>query len=215
MDIFTQLVVIIGRITPSHVEMLGSAFLISSDGLIATSRHVIGDNTNGLVVLAPHIQKINDYQDISDNQCQPINATVTELDPVKDLVILKAEIVFIGAIPEICSLDEVLIGEALGIFGFPHCTEGRRALTYQSTEVGAKILLESSSIKSKHAVLNIQSRPGQSGSMVFSPRLQKIVGLLVGTYAPQDAAIMLGSINPAELNQTTHVISAEYLKEMM
>ncbi|WP_279486173.1 S1 family peptidase [Aeromonas veronii] len=185
MDIFTQFVVIVGRMTPSHVEMLGTAFMISSDGAYATSRHVIGDNPNGLVILAPHIQKINEYQDVTDTHCQPIDAVVLEIDPIKDLAILKADVTFSGNIPAIASLDEVIVGETLGIFGYPHCTEGRRVLTFQSTAVGAKILLESSSIKSKHAVLNIQSRPGQSGSMVFSPRLQKIVGLLVGTYAPQ------------------------------
>lgn len=214
MDIFTQFVAIVGRMTPSHIEMLGTAFMISKNGAYATSRHVIGDNPNGLVILAPHIQKIDEYQDVADTLCQPVNAIVLEIDPVKDLAIIEADVNFSGAIPAIGSLDEVAVGETVGIFGYPHCTEGRRVLTFQNTEVGAKILLESSSIKSKHAVLNIQSRPGQSGSMVFSPRLQRIVGLLVGTYAPQ-FGISLGGINPAELNQTTHIISAEYIREMM
>jgi len=50
--------------------------------------------------------------------------------------------------------------------------------------------------------------------MVFSPRLGKIVGVLIGTYAPQ-FGIMLGNINPAELNQTTHIVSAEYIEDML
>lgn len=214
MDIFTQFVATVGRMTPSHVEMLGTAFMISSNGSYVTSRHVIGDNPNGLVILAPHIQRIDEYQDVTDTRCQPVSANVLEIDPIRDLAIIKADVHFSGDVPAIASLDEVAVGETVGIFGYPHCTEGRRVLTFQSTAVGAKILLESSSIKSKHAVLNIQSRPGQSGSMVFSPRLQKVVGLLVGTYAPQ-FGISLGGINPAELNQTTHIISAEYIREMM
>lgn len=214
MDIFTQFVATVGRMTPSHVEMLGTAFMISSNGSFVTSRHVIGDNPNGLVILAPHIQRIDEYQDVTDTRCQPVSVNVLEMDPIRDLAIIKADIHFSGDVPAIASLDEVAVGETVGIFGYPHCTEGRRVLTFQSTAVGAKILLESSSIKSKHAVLNIQSRPGQSGSMVFSPRLQKVVGLLVGTYAPQ-FGISLGGINPAELNQTTHIISAEYIREMM
>ncbi len=214
MDIFTQFVAIVGRMTPSHVEMLGTAFMISKDGSYATSRHVVGDNPHGLVILKPHIQRVDEYQDVSDIRCQPVNAIVLEIDPIKDLAILKADVYFEGIVPAIGSLDDVPVGEELGIFGYPHCTEGRRVLTFQSTVVGAKILLESSSIKSKHAVLNIQSRPGQSGSMVFSPRLQKVIGLLVGTYAPH-SGISIGGINPAELNQTTHIISAEYIREMM
>ncbi|MEZ6952595.1 MULTISPECIES: serine protease [unclassified Aeromonas] len=214
MDVFTQFVAIVGRMTPSHVEMLGTAFMISSNGSYATSRHVIGNDPNGLVILAPNIKRIDEYQDVSDTSCQPLSVTVLEIDPIKDLAIIKADISYNGFFPALASLDEVAVGENVGIFGYPHCTEGRRVLTFQSTAIGAKILLESSSIKSKHAVLNIQSRPGQSGSMVFSPRLQKVVGLLVGTYAPQ-FGISLGGINPAELNQTTHIISAEYIQEMM
>lgn len=214
MDLFTQFVVTIGRVTPTHIEMLGTAFLISKDGLFATSRHVVGDSHTGLVVLSPHIQSINAYQDVADNRCQPVDAAVSEIDPIKDLALLKADVSFSGDVPPLGSLDEVSVGESVGIFGFPHCTEGRRVLTFQSTEIGAKILLESTGIKNKHAVLNIQSRPGQSGSMVFSPRLGKIVGVLIGTYAPQ-FGIRLGNINPAELNQTTHIVSAEYIKDML
>lgn len=214
MDLFTQIVMILGRITPTHIEMLGTAFMISNDGVIGTPRHVIGDNPNGIVVLMPHIGKINEYQDVSNNQCDPIEARVIEIDPIKDLALLKVNINFSGKLPSIGSLDEISVGETLEIFGFPHCTEGRRVLTFQRTEIGAKILLESNGIKSKHAVLNIQSRPGQSGSAVFSSRVGKIVGVLIGTYAPQ-TGIIIGNINPAELNQTTQIVSAEYLREMM
>lgn len=184
MDLFTQFVVTIGRVTPSHIEMLGTAFLISNDGLFVTSRHVIGDNHTGLVLLAPHIQSINAYQDVADNRCQPVDARVSEIDPIKDLALLKADFSFSGNLPTLGSLDQISVGESVGVFGFPHCNEGRRVLTYQSTEVGAKILLESTGIKCKHAVLNIQSRPGQSGSMVLSPRLGKVIGVLMQRLLP-------------------------------
>jgi hypothetical protein len=213
-DVFTQFVSIVGRVTPNNIEMLGTAFMISNDGRYVTAKHVIGDNHKGLVILAPHIQKINDFQDVTDNRCQPVDATVLEVDPLKDLAIIKADVNFSGKMPELSGLDEVGISEKIGIFGFPHCVEGRRVLTFQETEIGAKVLLDSNGVKSKHAVINIQSRPGQSGSMVFSPRLNKIVGVLIGTYAPNSGVIIAG-INPAELNQTTHVISAEYIKEML
>lgn len=214
MDVFTQFVSVVGRVTPNHIEMLGTAFMVSSDGKYVTAKHVIGDNHNGLVILAPHIQKINDFQDVTDNSCQPVNAAVLEIDPIKDLVVLKADVAFSGVMPEISGLNEVKVSEKIGIFGFPHCVEGRRVLTFQETEIGAKVLLDSNGIKSKHAVINIQSRPGQSGSMVFSHRLNKVVGVLIGTYAPNSGVIIAG-INPAELNQTTHIISSEYVKEMI
>lgn len=214
MDLFTQLVSLVGRVTPNHIQLLGTAFMVGADGKYATAKHVIGDNHNGLVILAPHIQRINDYQDTTDSRCQPVDAVVLEIDPLKDLAILKADVSFTGPMPTLGTLDLVNVGEKIGIFGFPHCVEGRRALTFQESEVGAKVLLDSSGIKSKYAVINVQSRPGQSGSMVFCPRNSSVVGLLIGTYAP-NFGISLGNINPAELNQTTQVISAEYIREML
>lgn len=216
MNIFTQIVVVIGKITPTGVSMLGTGFIISNNGKIATTKHVVGSDPTNLVILAPNINDINAYQDTSDTKCQPIQTTVLEMDPIKDLCILKADIVFSGTLPQIGSFDELNVGDKVGIFGYPHCVAGRRVLTYQETEIGAKVLLESNSIKSKHAIINTQARPGQSGGIIFSPRLSKIIGVLVGAYAPsQGGGISLGGINPQELHQTTHCISAEYLNEMI
>lgn len=75
-------------------------------------------------------------------------------------------------------------------------------LTLQETMFGAKVLRESQSLKFKYAILNVQMRSGQSGSLIFSRRLNRIVGILVGGYAP-DSGIRLGGINPYELNQTS------------
>ncbi len=215
MQLFTQQVVTIGKITPQHVEMLGTGFFISSNK-VATTHHVVGSQSEGIVVLAPNINDIDAYQDTSNNCCQPVQARIVDIDPIKDLAILEIEALLSGTLPEIGGFDEVIVSEEVGIFGFPHSVEGRRVLTFQKAEVGAKVLLDSNGIKSKHAVINTQSRPGQSGSLVFSPRLEKIVGVLVGAYAPDShSGISLGGINPRELHQTTHCISSEYLREML
>lgn len=215
MNIFTQLVYVVGKLTPDHVEMLGTAFLVSKEGHIATTHHVTGSTDSNFVILAPHINDINAYQDLSDNKCQTIPVQVQEIDPIRDLAILKADINFSNLIPRIGSFDDDNVGEEVGIFGFPHCVEGRRALTYQRAELGAKVLLETNGIKSKHAVINSQARPGQSGSLVFSPKDQSISGVLVGAWVPGPGGIILGGINPKELHQTTQCVSAEYLRDML
>lgn len=51
---------------------------------------------------------------------------------------------FNGNLPPLESLDNIPVGEKIGMFGFPHCVMGRRVLTYQETEIGAKMLLETS-----------------------------------------------------------------------
>ncbi|MCP9826494.1 serine protease [Synechococcus sp. EJ6-Ellesmere] len=215
MNIFTQLVYVVGRVTPDHVEMLGTGFLVSNDGQIATTHHVTGSEGANLVILSPHINSINSYQDLSDTSCQTIPVSVQEIDPIRDLAILKAEIKHTGSIPRLGSFDDDNVGEEVGIFGYPHCVEGRRALTFQRAEIGAKVLIDTKGIKSKHAVINTQARPGQSGSLVFSSKDQSISGVLVGAWAPGQGGISLGGINPRELHQTTQCVSAEYLRDML
>lgn len=215
MNLFTQLILIVGIITPDHVQMLGTGFVVQNDGYIATTHHVAGSDDSNLVVLAPHIADINAFQNLSDNSCRPIAAKIQEIDPTRDLAILKAEFSFGGKIPQLGSFDDDMVGDSVGIFGFPHCVEGRRALTFQKAEIGAKVLLESGGVTSKHAVINTQARPGQSGSLIFSPKDQSISGVLMGAWATSLRAMSIGGIDPRELHQTTHCISAEYLKEML
>src|SRR3990172_10482643 len=215
MNIFTQLVYVVGRVTPNHVEMLGTAFLVSRDGLIATTHHVTGSSDSNLVILAPHMTDINAFQDLSDTSCRTIPVSIKEIDPIRDLALLKSDITFNGPLPRLGSFDDDNVGDEIGIFGFPHCVEGRRALTFQKAEVGAKVLIEANGIKAKHAVINIQSRPGQSGSLVFSPKDESVSGILVGAWAPGQAGISLGGINPRELHQTTHCVSIEYVRDML
>ncbi len=215
MNQFTQMVFVIGRITPNHVEMVGTGFLVSNNGVIATSQHVAGANDSGLVILAPHTKNIHAYQDLSDNSCATSPVRIVESDPVRDITLLKADLSWNGPIPRIGGFDDDNVGDEIGIFGFPHCVEGRRTLTYQRAEIGAKVLLESNGIKSKHAVINTQARPGQSGSLIFSPKDNSISGVLIGAWVPSGGGISLGGINPRELHQTTHCVSAEYIKEML
>jgi len=75
------------------------------------------------------------------------SSLVKEIDPVRDMAILKADITFNGRIPRIGSFDDDKVGDEVGIFGYPHCVEGRRALTFQKAELGAKVLLKEAAEK--------------------------------------------------------------------
>ncbi|MGL5125507.1 MAG: S1 family peptidase [Fusobacteriaceae bacterium] len=219
---FTNLVCTIGKLSKDtlNVDMLGTGFLIdSSNGLIAVPRHIIGDSNDGLCVLPSGLNSINEYQDTSDNRVTSGRVTIHAIDNVRDIALLKINDINIIKLPLVSStilgsFDEINVGETLHILGYPHCVEGRRVLTYQEAILGAKVLLDCNSIKSKHAVINTQTRPGQSGSLIYSKRLNKIIGMLIGAFAP-NSGISLGGINPRELHQTTHCISAEYIADMI
>lgn len=216
LDAITQVVYVIGRIQEDGIVMLGTGFAIKNMNYIVTPRHVVGDNDNDLVMISPAITSLNEYQDTTINECSYVKLKIKASDPFRDLVILefvnKKDYIF-PTIP-IGSSDDVNVGDEVYIFGFPHCVEGRRVLTMQKANVGAKILLNSSSIKSKYFVINTQTRPGQSGSIIYSAQQNKIIGVLIGAFAP-DSGISIVGINPRELHQTTQCISAEYINKMI
>ncbi len=212
-----KLVVMVGVQDANNVvQLLGSCFALPKAGYFVTCRHVIGDIIEHLVLVSSmDSSNINGYQDTSIKQCRVVQVqTIEDVNPLCDLVILKADVVVNDLCP-ISSLDNVQVGDEVEVIGYPHCVNDwqMHILTIQKTMVGAKILRESQGIKYKYAILNIQTRPGQSGSMVFSTRLQKVIGILVGGYAPS-SGISIGGINPQELNQTSFCLSSQYITEM-
>lgn len=217
LDIMTQMVYTIGKIHDSKIEMLGTGFMVASGKYVVTPRHVVGDTNDGLVIILPTIRSFDEYQDTTINSCRYADVRIKHSDPFRDLAILEFvnPIInkFVPTIP-LGSTDDVHVGDVVYIFGFPHCVEGRRVLTFQNAVIGSKILLNSSGIKSKHCVINTQTRPGQSGSLIYSKTKNKIIAILIGAFASH-TGISLGGINPRELHQTTECLSAEYISAMI
>ena len=208
-------VFVLGRITPSGVTPLGTVFTLSKPGLFATAAHIAGNDDQNLVITSKKLNSIQDYQDTSDTTCQTFPVKFAALDAFHDLCILKADIKAVSNI-RISGTDTAQIGDNVAIFGFPHCNHGRVVLTQQNTEIGARVLIEAGGVKVKNVVLNIQSRPGQSGSPIFSFKDGSLVAVLIGAYIPRGGgSISLGGIDPNTLHQTTHAVSAEYLNPML
>lgn len=188
---------------------------LNKPGIFVTAAHVTNNDDNNLVVaLNPNTNMLT-YQDTSDTKVVYIKVNIEKIDPVHDICLLKSDK---DIFSNICigSTDDIMVSERLSIVGYPHCTQGRNVLTYQETTVGAKILIESSYVKSKHLVLNIQTRPGQSGSPVFRETDSKLVAMVIGSYAPNSqGAISLGGVDPHTLHQTTHAVSTEYILKML
>lgn len=215
---FSQSTVLIGRQDnqTGTVHLLGTAFLID-DIHIVTCFHVVGGNDEGLCFVFPQTRNIDEYQDTTDTSCKIHPLKIKYPDPITDLCILEstrnAHLVT-DSYWQLGSLDDAHVGETIGLWGFPHCTHGRRVLTFQQTELGAKMLQTTHELKRKYGIVNIQTRPGQSGSPVYSLDSKKVIGVLVGSYARSNG-ISLGGINPFELHQTSYCISAEYIKQML
>jgi S1-C subfamily serine protease len=211
----SQVVYSLGRIEPSGVNLLGTAFAVKSDK-IATAFHVVGANDQNLVMIMPRISNMMQYQDTSNAQVNTIPLTVCAADPVLDLCVLQMPPGSgVKYFPTLSSTDAIPPGVPVVACGFPHANHGRMVLTLQSATVGARILIESEGVKTKHIVLNTQARSGQSGGPVFDGTMNSVCAVLIGSYAPQGGTVIVGGINPQTLHQTTHAISAEYLTGML
>lgn len=212
-----NLVYSIGRVTPNGVNLLGTAFLISKNGLFCTCAHVVKNDDSNLVIMLNELDA-DGYQDTTKHEVKMINVRVRDMNPFADIAILqiKSGDMHTESVMNIDNTDSILIGQEVGIWGFPHSDHGRKVLTYQKTEVGAKVIISASNIKTKNIVLNIQCRPGQSGSPVCSLKNGKLIGMVIGSYGPKtNGGINLGGIDPQTLHQTTHAVSAQYIKEMI
>lgn len=204
----------VGRITTNGISLLGTCFLVS-EGKFATTQHVTGGDDSNLVIIFPKQDSLLEYQDTSDPEVSSIPAKITEIDPFRDLCILSIE-AETSPNYQLGKADDVPPGSSVVVFGFPHADHGRLVLTQQNARVGARVLIESGGIKNKHLILNTQARPGQSGGPVFNPASMTVAGILIGSYAPGGGGgISLGGVDPHTLHQTTHIISAEYLGDMI
>ena len=205
----------LGRIEPSGISLLGTCFLINRPNTLVTACHVTSNDDNNLVLCLPKTN-VDGYQDTSDMAVRYLPVKIVKSDPIRDICILEGNLNGSFTNCDIIGTDNIHVGEKLSIAGFPHCTHNRNVLTCQDATVGAKSLIESTGIKSKHIVINIQARDGQSGSPVFRDADSKLVAMIIGSYAPMGGGgISLGGINPQTLHQTTHAISAEYITNML
>lgn len=210
-----KVVYLVGRLQGETIIPLGTCFLTQKPGVFATCAHIVkGSDQNLGIVIQNNVS--NGYQDTTSTQnIQFLPVKINTIDPLRDLCTLKGDIPNTSNL-RISNTDVIKPGEMVIVFGYPHANTGRTVLTQQTTEVGAKIILSSGMVKSKHIVLNIQARPGQSGGPIIRNSDLSLVGILIGAYVPKSGGgISVGGIDPQTLHQTTHAISAEYLVRLL
>lgn len=206
----------VGRNGPDGIRLLGTAFAVSRTRL-ATAAHVVGEGNERLAVILHKHSKLGDYQDTTDPQVNAVAAHIVAYDAVRDLAIIELEDGGqMASHLRLGNADDVGVGEAVSTVGYPHAPEGRMVQTAQTSFVGAKVLLGSAHLPIKHLVLNVQARPGQSGSPVLHQDTRSVVAMVLGGWVPPGGSgIMLGNIDPYTLHQTTHAISCHYFGAMI
>lgn len=209
---------VVGRRKDKTVQPLGTAFLVGKT--LVTALHVINSDDTNLVLTMPKIVNINQYQDTTDLSCSSIPLRIKNPLPPYDVCTLELDggIHIEATLPwEIGNLDECFVGEELGLWGYPHCVEGRVVLTFQKAELGAKLLMSNSGLKTKYGTINTLTRPGQSGSPVCSLNTGKLVGMMVGAYDshPGTSGLYMGGEKLGFANQTSYFLSSEYIAKLL
>lgn len=216
MSDLSQSVFCLARVSSGGVRLLGTAFALGGDK-VATAAHVCEGDDNNLVLITPRLKSLNDYQDTSDNQVQYVSAAIHAIDPIRDVCVLRLSDASIDVGYALGSTDDLFAGSPVSVFGFPHVDQGRLVLTRHTAFIGARVSVSSASgIAARQVVVNMQARPGQSGAPVFMQDQPRVSALIVGAFAPTGGGgISLGGIDPQTLHQTTHAVSAEYLRDML
>lgn len=221
-----QCVLAVGRTLPNgEVSLLGSCFEVS-ERIFATAAHVVGISDDKLVVVRNNNFADDGYQDTTNTSCFVEKVNIVEYDPIRDIALIQAAPAsqyYITTrwnkptkrLATLVDSDDIRSGTSLSTLGYPHATYGRFVLTQHNCTVGARVMLGSSDEKIKHLVLNILARPGQSGGPVFSPNGIDVCAMVIGSYTPNRSGMTIGDFDPSTLHQTTHAVSAEYIKDML
>lgn len=196
----------------------GTCFRLDKPGLVATASHVVGMGGEQLAIALNDVDRIDTYQRGHRREFKCFNAELVAFDPIHDLAVIRVpEFEPLGAVPiVIAGTDSINVGCDTVSFGYPHLGSLRTVLTRFDGKIGAKILLPSPVIEVKYTVLNALARPGQSGGPVFRSGTNQLVAILSGAYEPprEGLTITLAGASLAALSQTTHCVSAEYLRGM-
>jgi V8-like Glu-specific endopeptidase len=174
-----QLIMAVGRLEAGNITLLGTAFAVDKQRF-ATAAHVTGQNDLGLQVILPKIKNLTAYQDTTDAQVQTVPAKIVAYDPIRDISVLEVEGITCAFTYSLAGTDEAVPGTPITSVGFPHSDHGRLVLTQQTSSVGARVLLAAGPLKTKQIVMNVQTRPGQSGSPVFLDGTPRVCAMILG-----------------------------------
>lgn len=205
-------IVLVARIRENVATFLGTAIAVRGHSYV-TPLHVTGGSDEQLAIIYGPRGSQEGYQ--TKSTLEGKEARIIRADPRFDLCLLSTGMFPEALITEFGSTDEVAPGTPVTVYGYPQAGWGRRVLTRQATDIGARISVKNGPIETKQAIVNMQSGPGQSGSPVV--HMGKVVAIILGAYGPggPGGGILMNGVDTRTLHTTTQAISAEYIERLL
>lgn len=193
---------------------LGTAFLCHKDGLFLTCSHII-DITKKYYLIDP--KDINQFNPISIyGNITAIEVIIKQYNSLNDVALLKiknwAEIDFNCILGK---KEPMLVGESIYYLGYPFLNLGLHNLTISSSIISSKVKFDNGT--NQYQIDSIVHE-GNSGGPLIDLKTNTIIGIISGTFDPQNKSNSGISFSGRTLKEVTSISYAtpiEYGLELL
>ncbi|PBP33045.1 hypothetical protein CCL14_25775 [Pseudomonas syringae] len=196
-----------------NFTLLGSGFVCSNKGHFLTCAHLLDLNKPVFVGLPPNV---NTFPKMLGNTFTFVQAQVVQFDPINDVAILKVDsgdMIISCPPPNLIYGDErdSEIGASVGYLGFPF---GINIPKVSQSIISAKVSTEGGT---RNLMLDTSVNDKNSGGPLFELASGKIIGIVVGRFAPAGAqpAAWIGGQALGQDSNISFATGISYAVELM
>ncbi len=193
----------------NSVIFLGTAFLVHEKGYLLTSAHIIEKDVENLMVA--RIQEPEDFSKLSLDEVAAVSVDVVKTDDYHNVALLKLQKAFYIETPDylLGQVNTLKLGTGLVNMGFPYGHQDMHVLAIRSSVLSSKVKLENGT---KMLLFDTMIHDGMTGGPLVSIEDERIVGIVIGRFAPlDDGGDFSRGINYPEYDTSmSYAVSIEY-----
>ncbi|MCG8454152.1 MAG: serine protease [Spirochaetales bacterium] len=197
------------RKVDDSVVFLGTAFLVHEEGYLLTAAHLIGNESDDLLV-AP-AKDPDEFSALSLDQVAALAVTTVAVDRVHNVALLRfVRNIQVDAPDHLLgSIDNVSLGDSVLGFGFPFGHQDLHNLAVQRGMVSSKASLGNGT---RLLLVDCMIHDGMSGGPLVAVQDGRAVGILVGRFTPDDEGgdFARGTDHPDYHTAFSYAVSIEY-----
>lgn len=198
----------------NSVVFLGTAFLVHEKGYLLTASHIIEKDYENLMVAKA--QNPEEFTKLSSDEVAAVCVEVVKTDDYHNVAVLKLNKGFVIKTPDylIGQVDSLKLGTGLINIGFPYGHQDMHNLAIRSSVLSSKVKLANGT---KLLLFDSMVHDGMTGGPLVSIEDGRIVGIVVGRFAPIDDGgdFSRGQNSPEYNTSMSYAVSIEYGDNML